>query len=147
MAVIPDNLLLDKPFASLLRPPPSNPLQALARGAGDAWRTLTGGGGAAPAAAASGGEQPAAMAAGSSGAEAAGGSAPDPTKAAESYSEANLASAVVKLTDFGRALPLDALDSPQGREPLVIYAAPGYRPPEVGGSAQWAQSRGLSAVC
>jgi serine/threonine protein kinase len=122
MAVTPSNLLLDKPFRSLAPPPPSNPLEALWRSFQAAWGQVSNAAanpdpGVTAAAAA------AAAAASTSGSGGNGG---------DSYSEASLSRAAVKLCDFGRALPLDRLGEPQGREPLMIFASPGYRPPEVG---------------
>ncbi|KAI8472847.1 MAG: kinase-like domain-containing protein [Monoraphidium minutum] len=115
MGVTPANLLLDRPFASLVPPPPRNPLEALQRAAADAWRQLT----APPAAAA------AATPGGGGAAEGGGGGG-----RAAPYSEADVQGAAVKLVDFGRSLPLDRLDTPQGREPALIFASPSYRAPE-----------------
>ena len=46
MGVTPDNLLLDRPFKSLVEPPPKNPLEALQRALNTAWLRATGGAGA-----------------------------------------------------------------------------------------------------
>jgi hypothetical protein len=127
MAVTPDNLLLDKPFASLVQPP-ANALEALQRGVGAAWRRVAGGGGGDPGAAAA--ASPGSAAAGSGGGgepESGGGGGGGPG----AYSEEDLHIALVKVADFGRAVPLDAVGDRQWREPLLIFADPAWRPPEV----------------
>ncbi|GBF95545.1 hypothetical protein Rsub_08526 [Raphidocelis subcapitata] len=143
MAVVPENLLLDRPFASLVPPPPANALEALWRRAADAWEGLTaprgpgGGGGGGDGLSGSGGGGPGGDGpnggggGGGAGGAGGGGDAGPPAPAPGApYDEATLPLALVKLSDFGRALPLDALDAPQGREPLVIFASPLYRAPE-----------------
>jgi len=137
MAVLPENLLLDRPFKSLVHLP-SSPLEALQRRVTDAWGQLVGGGGgdesrveAAAGGCAAGAADRDPKASSSSSSSAAAAEAATPQVTSDHYTEADLTTARIKLIDFGRALPLDALDKPQGREPLLIFANPAYRAPEV----------------